>query len=99
MKQNILAIHAKTVDFKQSEKDGGDHIKGTSLAYLLTDIAPGKNEKGFAPAKAFLTDKAEKGIETIPGIYEAEFSVTMKEGKPSMKLEAVKFLTEVTLSV
>jgi len=99
MKQNILAIHAKSVDFKQSEKDGGDHIKGTSLSYLLTDVVAGKNEKGYAPAKAFLTDKAEKGIETVPGIYEAEFSVTMKDGKPSMKLESISFVTEVTLGV
>lgn len=73
--------------------------EGLTLEYIISDnLSPVRNEDGslgYRHIKESINIDNSKQIIKVPGIYEMTFGYTVRKGKPVMKLQEIKFISEV----
>ncbi len=93
MNQPILALFAKTFDFKNKE---GEQIKGTTFWYLPYEgkLDPTtnslENSKGIQPIKVSLPIEYYDQIPMLPAVYDADFYLkTTTGGKATYAIRSI----------
>lgn len=105
-KAKILVLFANAYDMKD---EAGKQVSGTTVHYLFW----GENGEQFAPqvsantsapvgyqrAKCSLPFNSRNDIPYAPAVYEGDFVMSVgSDGKPVLKLSAVKFLSKIECS-
>lgn len=77
----------------------GQRREGITIEYIMTDVlTPVINEDGsmgFRHVKESLTIDKMPQVKKVPGIYEMQYTLSISKGKPVMKLQNIKFVSEV----
>jgi hypothetical protein len=103
--QRILLMYANEYDMKT---DNGDLVKGCTINYffsgqncemLKTQYASG-GSIGYQRAKCSLDYEKREKIYAVPGIYDAQFMLTVgSDGKPVLKAVDLDYVGEVKFSM
>jgi len=96
MQVRILVLGTKEVKFEDAQKQP---VEGLRVHYAVEGGQPHEGVKGFAPVSAFLKGGAAKDlIKAVPGFYQGEFEVGVKDNKPDLKLMNLAFEAPATIS-
>jgi len=98
---NILVIASRVVDFETDGKDGKpkERIRGARLFYCVPGMKQPQGVMGMPPNKAWLGIEKAGKLTTVPGAYEASFTMVSGEKGPELRLEDLNFLAPVDLDV
>lgn len=86
MQQAILVFFARFLDFKDDE---GKPVKGTQVHYQIQGVDSPEGAVGLQVAESFIKD--QNLMELIPcvGVYVGNFVLSVRGGKPELKLSGV----------
>jgi len=96
-KVKAIVLFAKPWRFV--DENTGQVKEGITVEYVMTDnLVPVNNEDGsvgYEHVRQTLHVDNAKKIEKVPGIYDMTFGYTVIKGRPVMKLQTLKFVSEV----
>lgn len=99
MMDKVKAIVTFAFPWRMEDEMNGTVREGLTVHYLMTDsLTPLTNEdgsKGYRSAQESIHINNEKNIVKVPGIYEMTYGYTVRRGKPILKLQELKFISEV----
>lgn len=99
MMDKVKAIVTFAFPWRMEDEINGTVREGLTVHYLMTDsLAPLENEDGsmgYRQVQESVHIQNAKNIVKVPGIYEMKFGYTVRRGKPIMKLQELKFVSEV----
>jgi len=99
MMDKVKAIVTYANPWRMEDEINGTVREGLSVHYLMTDkLTPLTNEDGsmgYRQVQESVHIQNTKNIVKVPGIYEMKFGYTVRRGKPILKLQELKFVSEV----
>jgi hypothetical protein len=99
MTDKVKAIVTFAFPWRMEDEINGTVREGLTVHYLMTDkLTPLTNEdgsKGYRLVQESINIQNVKQIVKVPGIYEMTYGYTIRRGKPMMKLQEIKFISEV----
>ena len=99
MMDKVRAIVTYAFPWRMEDEINGTVREGLTVHYLMTDsLQPIENEDGsmgYRLAQESVHIQNMKNIVKVPGIYELTYGYTIKRGKPMLKLQELKFVSEV----
>lgn len=98
MKSTITVLFARPWSMK--DENSGEFREGVSIQYAMTDIlvpadnvVDGKVEsRGYQVTKESISVVLAKSLESVPGVYEADFSMKASGGKNVLSISGLNFL-------
>lgn len=88
MQVRILVLGTKEVKFEDAQKQP---VEGLRVHYAVEGL-PHEGSKGMTPVSAFLKGGGAKDlVKAVPGFYQGEFEVGVKDNKPDLKLLGLIF--------
>ena len=101
MMDKVKAIVTFAVLWRMEDEINGTVRVGLSENYLMTEkITPLTNEDGsmgYRQVQESVNIQNAKNIVKVPGIYEMKYGYTIRRGKPILKLQELKFVSEVNV--
>lgn len=102
LRSNCIILFAQP--YSIADERTGVINSGITVQYLLTDnLSPHSEDNsklGYKSTKASISQELFGCLVSVPGIYECGFGLkTNGNGKPELKLEAIKFINELELAV
>lgn len=95
----VKAIVLFANPWRMTDENTGIEREGITLEYVMSEnLAPVTNEDGsmgYRHVKESININNAKQIVKVPGLYEMTYGYTVRMGKPVMKLQGIKFLSEV----
>ena len=107
-KMKVLVMFAMELDIPADPKEGRDALQGTSVEYFFygengVQVQPKlcvDGTVGMRRGKSMLPPELIHKISYIPGIYDAQFEMTVdSKGKPSLKLVDLDFIGKANISL
>ena len=99
MMDKVRAIVTFAFPWRMEDEIEGTVREGLTVHYLMTDtLKPLENEDGslgYRLAQESVHIENMKNIVKVPGIYELQYGYTIRRGKPNLKLQELKFVSEV----
>ena len=99
MREKVKAIVTYAVPWRMEDEINGTVREGLSVHYLITDNLKHKENEdgsmGYRQAQESVHIQNLKNIVKVPGIYEMTFGYLVRRGRPIMKLQELKFVSEV----
>lgn len=97
--EKVKAIVLCTNPWSIHDENSGMVREGITVEYVMTDnLSPVTNEDGsmgYRCVKESININNAKQIVKVPGLYEMTYGYTVRMGKPVMKLQGIKFVSEV----
>lgn len=101
MMDKVKAIVTFAVPWRMEDEINGTVREGVSVHYLMTEkLTPLTNEDGsmgYRQVQESVNIQNSKNIVKVPGIYEMKYGYTIRRGKPILKLQELKFVSEVNV--
>ncbi len=101
MMDKVKAIVTFAVPWRMEDEINGTVREGLSVHYLMTEkLTPLTNEDGsmgYRQVQESVNIQNAKNIVKVPGIYEMKYGYTIRRGKPILKLQELKFVSEVNV--
>lgn len=95
----VKAIILSASPWALVDENTGVIREGVSLQYVMTDnlqhVVNEDGTSGYRIAKESISKRNAKELVKVPGLYELTYGYTIKKGKPALKLQEVKFISEV----
>lgn len=99
MMNKVKAIVTFASPWSMQDEMTGITREGITVEYVMTDkLNPVTNEDGsmgYRQVKESINIQNAKQIVKVPGIYEMTYGYQIRRGKPVMKLQELKFVSEV----
>ena len=99
MMDKVKAIVTYAFPWRMEDEISGKVSEGLSVHYLITDNLKHKENEdgsmGYRLAQESVHIQNLKNIVKVPGIYEMTFGYLVRRGRPIMKLQELKFVSEV----
>lgn len=99
MMDKVKAIVTFASPWSMQDEMTGILREGITIEYVMTDnLNPVTNEDGsmgYRQVKESINIQNAKQIVKVPGIYEMIYGYTVRRGKPILKLQELKFVSEV----
>lgn len=99
MMDKVKAIVTFAYPWRMEDEINGTVREGLTVHYLMTDsLKPLENEDGsmgYRQVQESVHIQNKKNIVKVPGIYEMTYGYTVRRGKPILKLQELKFVSEV----
>ena len=99
MMDKVKAIVTFASPWRMEDEINGTVREGLTVHYLMTDtLKPLENEDGsmgYRQVQESVHIQNAKNIVKVPGIYEMQYGYTVRRGKPILKLQELKFISEV----
>ncbi|HHX80912.1 MAG TPA: hypothetical protein GX692_07610 [Acholeplasmataceae bacterium] len=95
----VMAIVLFANPWSMEDEKTGQRREGVTVEYVISEnLKPVVNEDGsvgFKPYKESLHISKMPQVIKVPGIYEMYYGFSNIKGKPVMKLQGMKFVSEV----
>lgn len=100
MMDKVKAIVFFANTWSMTDEHTGIIREGLTIEYVMTDkLSPVNNNEdgslGYRTIKESINIANANQIKKVPGIYEMTYGFTVRQGRPVMKLQEIKFVSEV----
>jgi hypothetical protein len=97
MEERCVILYAS--EYAVTDERTGRTNSGVSISYIMSDsldpVADGRT-KGYRIMKGSLPDSAAIDVESVPGVYNVQFSIKPdSSGKPTLKPAAIQFVSAI----
>ena len=97
--EKITGIVLSASPWRMEDEQTGQKREGISLEYLMTStLTPVTNDdgsQGYKHVKESISIQNYGQVKQVPGIYDLNYGFTIVKGKPVMRLQSIKFISEI----
>ncbi|MFD2334701.1 hypothetical protein ACFSR7_36115 [Cohnella sp. GCM10020058] len=84
--------------YKFPNPDTGEVIEGSKVHYVEQNFTPEADSLGAIPQTANLDYEFINELRSIPGVYDAEFSISLRRKTPTIKVTGFKHVGAFSLA-
>ena len=98
MKQNVIVLGAK--GWAMIDERTQQQREGVSIHYIASDnlkacVDSVTGLEGYQPTKQSISIEEAKHLESVPGVYEADFALRPSGGKTILVIDTLKYVGPV----
>ncbi|HEY0827105.1 MAG TPA: hypothetical protein VGE40_03345 [Bacilli bacterium] len=93
MKTQVIVLGSSRYHFVNESAGTGELIEGCKVHYVEKDFVNEDNSIGMIPQTAIMEYDFFETLKTIPGVYNAELTVSLRGKKPTLKIIDFEFVS------
>lgn len=94
-KVQVIVIGVSRYNFP--DKQTGEIIAGTKVHYFEHKAVDEENTVGYIPQTANLPYASFDGFDTVPGVYNAELTMSLRGRKPSLMVTGFEMVRPISM--
>lgn len=84
--------------YKFPQEGTGELIEGCKVHYVEQNFTSEENSIGAIPQNCIMPYEVFEGMKEVPGVYDANFSISLRGKKPTLKVTGFNYVAPFSLA-